>query len=361
MFNRVRESKEASVFGKETPEGILLNEKAEDLPGAPAGCFTRLPDGRIAAAGGKPARLHITEDEGKTWTERPVVSPDADLEPAPSGAFMITSAGTLIWAFANIAERHWTWDDELRDAPGARLPTWVIRSLDGGETWQDAQKLHEDWTGANRDIIETRDGRIVFTSMKMLHHPGRHSVLTYSSTDDGETWRPSNLIDLGGCGHHGGMTEATLVELKDGRLLKYIRTNWEQFWLAWSRDGGRSWHPWGPSGVDASSAPGMLKRLASGRIALAWNRAFPEGENSHPPTGGNGISSAAARSNFRKELSLSFSEDECESWSPPVVVARREEREISYPYIFEASPGELWISAHRWDFHVKLREEDFLR
>ena len=83
-------------------------------------------------------------------------------------------------------------------AEKAVAPTYAIRSLDNGKTWQDLQKLHDDWTGAIRDIIETRDGNIVFTSMMMRHNPGRHSVVTYTSNDEGKRWLHSNLIDLGG-------------------------------------------------------------------------------------------------------------------------------------------------------------------
>jgi len=278
---------------------------------------------------------------------------------APTGALLSTATGTVVLGFANVGEKQWTWQDELRDAPGACLPTCAMRSLDGGETWGGLQTLHEEWTGATRDIIQTRDGVVVFASMKMRHDPGRHTVLTYCSEDDGATWRASNVTDLGGNGHHDGATEGTLVELRDGRLLQYARTNWGQFWRLESSDGGRNWHPYGPSGVEASSAPGILKRLASGRIVLLWNRPRPESESSYPLRGGDGIWSATPASNFREELSISFSEDECGSWSPPVVVARNPGGEASYPYVFEPEPGLLWVTAHRWGLRLRLREEDF--
>ena len=109
-----------------------------------------------------------------------------------------------------------------------------------------------------------------------------------------------------------------------------------------------------------SSTPGLLKRLASGRIALLNNRPCPEGEDSWPLTGGDGIWSATPASNFREELSIRFSEDECESWSTPVVVARHPGSEVCYPYLFEQQPGVLWITAHRWGLRMKVREQDVL-
>jgi hypothetical protein len=350
---------EGKNLTKSTGEGIAIHEKAEEMPGLKLGPFVRRSDGAIVCAEGTEA--HISRDEGENWSSHPLFREDEEIEISAEGTLLCTRDDVIILAFVNARERHWTWSDELKDAPGARLPTYAIRSLDGGETWQDLQKLHEEWTGAIRDSIETRDGRVVFTTMKMLEKPGRHSVLTYSSDDKGETWSPSNIIDLGGNGNHGGVTEATLVELKDGRLIKYIRTNWEQFWLARSLDDGRSWHPMGPSGVDASSAPGILKRLDSGRIALVWNRLYPQGETSYPLTGGDGIWSATPVSNHREELSISFSDDECSSWSRPVVLARKEGAWLAYPYIFEAAPGQLWVTTMQGDLRASVREEDFIR
>src|SRR5690606_14843912 len=124
----------------------------------------------------------------------------------PERALVNTSSGVVVLAFVNDREKHWTWRNELGDAPGAVLPSYVTRSTDGGRTWEQPQKLHDEWTGAIRDIIETREGRIVFTTMKLLHNPGRHAVLTYGSDDQGRSWQASNILDLGGAGHHGGVS-----------------------------------------------------------------------------------------------------------------------------------------------------------
>jgi len=363
------ENKKGSSLSNKTSEGILVHRKAEDMPHLPVGRFARRPvDDRIfALTWGSPSRSEpgsvvVSSDSGVTWKPAGPFSSDGTLHPTVSGAFLCTVNGTLIAAFANKAElvKDTDWDPELKDAPDWRLPTYVTRSLDGGTTWQDLQKLHDEWTGANRDIVQTRDGRVVFTSQKLLHNPGRHAVLTYCSDDEGKTWAASNIIDLGGNGHHDGVCEATLVELKNGRLLKYIRTNWGQFWRALSSDGGRSWHPYGPAGIGASSAPGFLERLDDGRIVLVWNRPFPEGKTSWPPHGGDGIWSATPVSAFREELSISFSEDDCETWSPPVVIARNQGGEVSYPYVFEYEPGVLWITAGRWKLRMRVREADFV-
>jgi hypothetical protein len=206
---------------------------------------------------------------------------------------------------------------------------------------------------------EITGGRVIFTSMKLGHNPGRHTVLTYCSDDQGQTWTPSNVIDLGGAGDHGGVTEATIEELKDGRLLMLLRSNWMRFWQAESTDGGLHWHPFGPSPIPASCAPGTLYRLRSGRIALLWNRPFPEGQHTFPMTGGDRLWSETPVSNHRGELSIAFSADECRTWSQPVVIARKPGAWLSYPFVFEAAPGEMWITTMQGGVRLKLREDDF--
>jgi hypothetical protein len=58
-------------------------------------------------------------------------------------------------------------------------------------------------------------------------------------------------------------------------------------------------------------------------------------------------------------LAIGFSQDDGRSWTTPVVIARNPNGEISYPAVFEASPGELWITCHRWNWSLKVQEADF--
>ncbi|MCW5553013.1 MAG: exo-alpha-sialidase [Verrucomicrobiae bacterium] len=338
--------------------GMEIDARATELPDLKMGPFVRLGDGRLLTVEG--TNSLTSADKGKTWKTNPLFADSAKYEVRPERALIRTSQGVVILAFMNDREKHWTWQDKLGDAPGAVLPTYAMRSTDEGRTWEAPQKLHDDWSGCVRNILETKSGQVVFTAMMMLHHPGRHAVLTYCSDDQGKTWKASNVIDLGGAGHHGGVSEATAVELKNGRLIKYIRTNWERFWLAESKDGGLTWHPLGPTDVPASSAPGLLQRLASGRIILIWNRLFPEGKDAFPKSGGDRLWSATPVSNHRGELSIAFSDDECKSWTEPVVIARKPGGWLSYPYLFEAEAGELWLTTMQGGVRLKFRETDFV-
>ncbi len=348
-------------------DGLTLDPRLTPLTDDRLGPFVSLDDGSILSI--DTDSTSVSTDGGNTWSApRPIFSDDQKIQVSNERAMLRTSDGTIIAAFMNLAERNWTWDDKLGDAPGAILPTYVMRSVDDGLTWQNIQKLHDAWSGAVRDMIETKDGRVIFTAMKMQHDPGRHAVLTYSSTDAGATWKASNLIDLGGAGHHGGVTEPTLTQLEDGRLWMLIRTNWSEFWSAYSNDGGKFWSVIQPSGIPASSAPAMLRRLASGRLMLLWNRLYPDGKTEWPLSGGDNLWSATPVSNYREELSIAFSDDDGKTWSDTEVIAsaadsdhKGSKRWISYPYVFEAQPGEIWITTMQGGLRVNISEADFIK
>ncbi|MHC4400748.1 MAG: sialidase family protein [Planctomycetota bacterium] len=348
--------------GEETTssKGTWLAPGVEELPELPMGPFVRLGDGSILAVDTASSAIESL-DEGKTWKSRPIFLDTAKYAIRPERALLRTPSGVIILAFANDKEKaNWNWNKAISDSPGARLPTYVVRSPDDGKTWEPPQKLHDDWTGAIRDMIRTRDGTIVFTSMMMQHAPGRHSVVTYSSADEGKTWRRSNTIDRGGIGHHAGVTEATIEQLRDSRIWMLMRTNWKTFWEAYSTDDGVTWTSIGPTKIDASSAPGLLMRLQSGRLILVWNRYYPEGQTDFPLSGGDNQWSEVPVSNHRLELSIMFSDDDGKTWTDPAVIARNKKGWIAYPYLFEAHPGELWITTMQGGLRVRIHEKDFV-
>jgi sialidase-1 len=347
--------------GKITSGNIWLADKVEEIPGLKMGPFVRIKDGSILTIDG--SNCFISSDEGKTWKEYPIFSEPDKFSIRVERALLCTRSGIVILAFTNDKERaNWNWQNDIADSPDAILPTYAVRSLDGGKTWKDLQKLHNDWTGAIRNIIETKEGNIIFTSMMLRHNPGHHSVVTYTSKDEGKSWTRSNIIDLGGVGHHSGATEATIEQLNSGRLWMLIRTNWWKFWEAYSDNEGLIWKNFRPTNIDASSSPGLLKRLQSGRLVLVWNRFYPEGKKEYPLEGGDGILSEVVTSWQRGELSVMFSNDDGKTWSQPVVFARvLKKGGIAYPYLFEARPGEIWITTMQGNLRVKLNEKDFIR
>lgn len=325
------------------------------------GPFIKLADGKILTT--EDNATVISADNGETWSApRPIYDGPGPGKPSSNGVIVRTREGIVVFVYIDIEGFKWAWDDNLHQAAeDVSLNVWTIRSEDEGLTWSGRQQIFDGYCGALIHMIQTSTGEIVVPIQRLLHDPDRHGICVYVSADSGETWRHSNIIDLGGHGHHDGAMEPTLVELSDGRLWLLIRTNLGKFWSAYSSDKGLSWRVLKPTDIDASSAPAAMIRLASGRLALVWNRFYPEGTASYPLRGGDNNFSSVATSWHREEVSLAFSKDDGETWSEPVVILRMKDRGPSYPHLFEPEPGELWVTTQFRDkTAMRLQESDFV-
>jgi len=360
-------------YKKTTNGSLLIPENAKELSGIGSGPFIRLKNGQIFTVT-EGMNASISHDNGKTWIHYPIL--DKTAYGISSPVFIETKDGIIVLAYVNLKEKFWDWDKKSLDSPNAILPTYTIRSFDGGKTWQDNQKLHDDWTGMIRSIIETKEGNVVFTTMKLKHNPGSHVVLTYTSGDNGATWKQSNILACDTCsGDHSGLMESAIVQLNNRKLWQLIRTNWGYFEESFSNDQGITWSKPQKTAIDASSAPAALTRLASGRLILVWNRMYPEGKSSYPLIGGkeNPNLSEIPASWQREELAMAFSDNDGKNWTTPVVVAKVAKddsyvfkqwdikRWLSYPQLFEASPGKIWITSDFGGVRIEINEKDFTK
>jgi sialidase-1 len=328
------------------------------------GPLVELRDGSLLTIEG--AATRISRDDGQTWSAPRKIydGPGPGIPNADQCVLLRTQSGTLVLVYEDTSTFKWGWDNAKHEAVAdVRSDVWAIRSLDEGKTWIDRQELSHGYCGALITMIQTAKGQIVVPVMRMLDR-SRHATFTCVSADDGRTWQRGNIIDLGGRGDHDGGIEATVAELSGGRLLMLLRTNLDRFWEAYSDDGGRYWREIRPSQIDASTAPGYLIRLRSGRLALVWNRLYPEGKNAYPRSPAGLDRSETAASWHREELSLAFSKDDAKTWTKPVVIARQPQvgQSLGYPYIFERRPGELWvITRYEAKLGLSLKEADFVR
>ncbi len=316
----------AQLLGKAAPLGFDF-----------MGPFANLPDGRVLAIEGNTART--SADEGRTWSEPvPLFSSDKGLEVRPERALVVTRQGTAILVFLDNRNVVWRWD------PGDpvllqqnRAHVWAVRSVDGGKTWIDLQMIQPGYCGAIRDMISTADGRVIVTAQLLLPNLARHASITYRSVDEGRTWKASNLLDVRDApGDHAGGFEPTIVEQRDHRFRLLIRTARKKFWQAWSTD-GLDWTGLEPTDIVAAHAPGLVKRLASGRQVLLWN-AVP---------------------GDRTVLHIAFSDDDGKTWSASEAIARG--KRVSYPYLLERNPGELWITTMQGNLRAKVFETDYVK
>ena len=339
---------------------LWVHPKCAPCPAAgKAGPFVRLGDGSLLAVAGNTTL--VSADDGQTWsTPRPIYEGTGAGVPA-DGCMVRTGKGVLVLVYMDQVDAKFTFDLNA-DTLEADLDVWAIRSLDEGKTWVDRQKILDGYCGAVINMIVTRSGHVVIPVQDALRGPVRHGQYVFVSADDGKAWTRSNLIDLGGRGDHDGGFEATVAELTDGALWMLLRTNLDRFWSAYSDDHGYHWRRWEPSSIEASTSPGFLLRLASGRLLLLWNQLYPEGldeaAKTQYPRRHAPWQAEVDPSWHRDELSLAFSNDDGRTWTAPIVVVRWKDGNLAYPYAFEVQPGQVWIEAN--GVRRAIREADFL-
>lgn len=127
---------------------------------------------------------------------------------------------------------------EIRSKDSYKLRTAVVRSTDGGETW---------------DYLST---------------------VAYPQPDDDAVGE--------------GFAEPTMIRLDNGELLCVMRSgNYTPLYSAWSSDEGRTWS--GPvyTGLERGLDPCLLK-LADGRVLLSYGMRYPAGSPGGPGQRGKG-------------------------------------------------------------------------
>ena len=335
---------------------LVMHPKATRLPTDQQGPFVTTADGAVLCVDGRDALL--SRDEGRTWRSQPVFKEPDKFEISRERALLRTREGVVIVAFMNLREKSFApgfkWGGPPAEFEQWILPIYVCRSLDDGQTWEPPQLLNRPWCGCIHSLIQTRSGRIVLVGQTVIPQ-WRHATLMFYSDDQGRSWRRSNTLDIGAGRHdHAGSCEATALERADGSLYLLLRT--ETGWLceSTSTDAGQTWSALQKSAVPSVTCCGQMARLADGRAALLWNRPprhIPDSPHS------------------REELWLAFSTDDGRTWPAAKPLAARyvasgeksDDRRVSYPYLYERRPGELWITTMQGGLRLKINTADFER
>lgn len=341
---------------------LQIADWVEPLGVEPTGPYVRLQNGEILCIQGEKNANHqawLSADEGQTWQTYPIFDA-SQFAMHDDHALCVSKTGRVYLSFENTKDYHFNWI-KRRNAPSknTRLDQYIVWSDDHGRTWQNPVLIQSGYAASIRSLLELDDGTLVVSAQNLDYQNARHYALSFVSTDRGETWQASNRIDMPGRGHHDGCYEGCILPLNDGRLWYLVRTNMDWFWHVYSEDQGRTWTEF-HKGLVASSSPGMLTRLASGRILLIYNPLAPTLADSKPSKPKSGQFSEREASWYRGELLACLSEDEGQSWTEPKVLARMDGAWLSYPHVFEQQPGKIWLTTMQSRLKLSFSEADLL-
>ena len=270
-------------------EIVLALDHRRGNPRNSEGSFVTLKDGRVLFA--------YSRYYGKSWSDEATAQICA--RTSTDGGRTWTGKDRVI--VENEGRRNVMSVSLLRLQDG-RLALWYLRkngmqdcrlrlrtSSDEGRTWS-APTLCIPAPGyfvVNNDrVIQLRGGRLVAPAS--LHRcklePGRKArdpyagfdgrslALFFLSDDAGRTWRESRDWWALPVRSGSGLQETGAVELKDGRLYAYCRTDVGCHYEMRSEDGGETWSAPGPSCFLAPCSPLCIKRIpATGDLLAVWN------------------------------------------------------------------------------------------
>lgn len=334
------------VGGAARSQTPTLHPKAASLPFTHQGPFVNTKDGGVLCIDSKNALR--SSDEGRTWSTTPLFADPTKFTVSNERALLRTREGVIISAWMNLAEKKtppgWHWGEKSVQWTDFVLPTYTCRSTDDGKTWESPVKLSDPWCGCVHSLIQMKSGRIVLVGQEIIPQ-WRHATVMWASDDLGQSWQRGDVLDYGVGEHdHAGSIEGSVVERADGSLYLLLRTESGYLWEATSRD-GLKWEGLKQTTIQSVTCCPQLMRLSNGRIALLWN-APPR----HDPKSGSS----------RAELSLAFSSDETATWTKPVIVAANyaPAGRVSYPYLYERKPGELWITTMQGGLRMKVNTAD---
>ncbi|MFC1452987.1 sialidase family protein [Verrucomicrobiota bacterium] len=134
---------------------------------------------------------------------------------------------------------------------------------------------HPDYTEAERGAYAEWKGERILLQTH-THIPEMSGSFTVFSDDDGKTWNTSEGFVMGyfDDGHlgHWSCEEPVVAELKDGRLLCFMRSTTGRILKSYSEDGGESWSKVESTDIAMSNSPCALKRLPrTGDLVMVWN------------------------------------------------------------------------------------------
>ena len=232
-------------------------------------CYTQFYGGHHDNSPARIAEIH-SDDQGRTWSQSRVIVDNTGYQNVMSVSLLRLASGKLAM-FYLINRSGW-----LSELPYIKL------SGDEGETWSEP-KLITAAPGMfvlnNDRVIQTASGRLIVplafhrsrgTADERASWDSRGIVLWYLSDDEGATWReaatwwalPVNPTE-------SGLQEPGVVQLADGSLFSWARTDQGSQYGFHSEDGGETWSAPQATELQSPNSPASIKRLPNSSALLA--------------------------------------------------------------------------------------------
>jgi predicted neuraminidase len=209
----------------------------------------------------------------------------------------------------------------------------VLRiSTDEGQSWSEPIDIIPDreigyYILNNDRVIQLQSGRLI-VPVAQHNAPQRKEwsayghIMCYLSDDNGRTWHRSTTVLSPTYTESGDtimMQEPGVVELSDGRILMWTRTDKGSQYISFSTSAGKTWTAVKPGSLTSPRAPASLKRIPqTGDLLYIWN------DNYKPFEGHKGK---------RTPLSLAISENEGQTWNKVMDIENHPNTDFHYTAI----------------------------
>ncbi len=278
---------------------IVLNlDPTRKNPRNSEGAFVTLKSGRIlffytrfqgGARDESPAQIVsiFSDDAGHAWSREPRVVIGNE------GGANVMSVSSLRLQGGRIALFYLVKNSLLDCHPVLRV------SDDEAQHWSEPRAIVQapGYFVLNNDrVIQTTGGRLV---MPVAFHRSRGSdpksyrswdsrgiVMWYLSEDGGKTWREADDWWALPVRSRSGFQEPGVVELGDGKLFGWMRTDQGAQFGCYSSDHGKSWPLPEKTALESPESPASIKRFPeSGQLLAVFNDhsgkvGFPKGKRS---------------------------------------------------------------------------------
>ncbi len=250
-------------------------------PGNPRnseGAFIQLKDGRLlfvythfTGGASDHATSHLagrySSDGGQTWTAKDeiIVGNEGKMNTMSVSLLRLPSQEIALFYLRRHAQ------DDLR--------MYMRLSKDEAKSWGPAVLCTPEggYFVVNNDrVVQLKNGRLVVPAAR--HNvPGgkwtsRGVACCFLSDDQGKTWRKGRTELQGPPASKTGLQEPGVVELKDGKLMMFCRTDQGCQYRSFSADGGDSWSEAQPTELKSPVSPASIKRIPkTGDLLLVWN------------------------------------------------------------------------------------------